>query len=449
MLPERNRRHTMKWTLLIFVLTALAVAILWWQRMPAPQKNAAAHLEADDAIKDLLGLLYCDISLQEMRDVMEFSDSISKILEHIDAGEHQKALLAARVNLQRANEGGETRDILGAWSIIRELGAMPPPDEAERVLGLVVETNSGDLSAITGAFNDGDARLYSLQGMGLIGEMSRYPKIIRAARDCIVEASKVVEHFQPAEARPHPAPEKVRITLLTPSGFRAFESQLEKLFDESHALAGLFSRVMALQNRLLRVYNGIEGTLEGALLDGDLALVNELLEKGADPDHKDAEGRFPLLEAALNHDLAMIDLLVAAGADIEQKGTAYNLNAFLAAAQQGQPATVRALAAHGADIEARDGDSYSALMISCNRGREDIASALLELGAEVNAKDAEGSTPIMFAAQHGYTEVVGKLLNSNANPNARGAHGFTALGLVMQHGHKETIRLLKSVGATE
>ena len=46
-----------------------------------------------------------------------------------------------------------------------------------------------------------------------------------------------------------------------------------------------------LQQRLLRVYNGTEGTLVSALADEDSAEVKQLLADGADPNGLDKDGR--------------------------------------------------------------------------------------------------------------------------------------------------------------
>ena len=594
----------MKLTLSLLLVAVLCVAFFLWRGSSKSSKENAEAASSEEitprsiseaqensneeAIEYLLDLLYCDRGLDSLVHILGEDEGAQKVLAHIDAEEFKEAeaafanldaentdswtglllkarlaraqgddagaVQAARANLKAAQEGGDSRLILGAWTVLRQMGEQPPADEAGKVLGVVLETGDRDLNSITGAFANGEARLYSLQGMGVIGEMSQYPSVTRRSRACVAEAAKVGELFAPTSERPHPDEGMLRLTLLTPGGLRAREAVLEETFEEDHELFPLISEFLVLQRRLLRVYNGTENAIQSAIEDEDMGLLKELLRKGEDPNKdnaegvphllaafhrpaavkalldggavtnrlltnkrmdwnklpllaaaastglvesttmlidagatvdftgsngwtalmsgvgsgqhetvklllergakvnaKDIDGRFPLLEATLNDDLEMIDLLVDAGADLELSGTKNKLTALLLAGQQGKVATIKALADHGAKVDARDSESYTALMNASNRGLLENAEALIKVGADVNAKDAQGSTPVMFAAQHGHTAVVKKLLKSGAKPNLRGTHGFTALGLAKQYGskHRETIRLLELEGAVE
>lgn len=52
----------------------------------------------------------------------------------------------------------------------------------------------------------------------------------------------------------------------------------------------------------------------------------------------------------------------------------------------------------------------TALMLAVSHGRMDMVRALLAHGAEVNIQDDEGSTALMCASEHGHVEIVKLLL---------------------------------------
>jgi hypothetical protein len=121
---------------------------------------------------------------------------------------------------------------------------------------------------------------------------------------------------------------------------------------------------------------------------------------------------------------------------------------LMAAAQQGDIASIGHLIDYGARLEAQDAEGYTALMYAANAGRDEAVRLLLEHGADSNAKDRQSSTPLMFAAQGGHAQMVLALLESGADPNIRGTHGLTALGFAQQNGHSDAIHILLKAGAT-
>jgi ankyrin repeat protein len=205
------------------------------------------------------------------------------------------------------------------------------------------------------------------------------------------------------------------------------------------AEAGYLSRVEFL------LANGAKTTERAALLKRarDRALVRAvresstdevraLLDRGADPDARNAEGRPALLIAADNDypaekAILLLDRGAAANAMDQERQTA-----LMVAVQHYQPETVRALLAHRADPNAADGQGNSVLMQAAAskrnwmEERQPLIHLLLEKGADVNYRNAHGATALMLMAGEG-NPALALLLAKGADVNARDDEGNTAL----------------------
>jgi len=100
-----------------------------------------------------------------------------------------------------------------------------------------------------------------------------------------------------------------------------------------------------------------------------------------------------------------------------------------AAAWQGDAATVRRLAAAGADLNARDPFGSTPLIIAATFGRAEVARALVDAGADLGLRNAEGSTALHVAAFFGREAVVQALLSAGANRHLRNARERSAWDL--------------------
>jgi len=89
-------------------------------------------------------------------------------------------------------------------------------------------------------------------------------------------------------------------------------------------------------------------------------------------------------------------------------------------------------------------------------GDTNVASVLLAHGADINAKDGEGKTPLHFAAQQGTFRAVEWLLKNGADVNAKDNKGVTPLSLTKFRNRgrevekrKDIADLLRKNGAKE
>jgi uncharacterized protein len=287
--------------------------------------------------------------------------------------------------------------------------------------------------------------------------------------------------------------------------------------------------------------NGVT-VLMMAASSGDTRSVSILLDRGADPNAKETErGQTALSFAAFFDRPDTINVLVAHGADVNlaskfvpppaapkrgaptgaavqnpAAGTAPAgvpakpaaadakpaparpvdadevtkgngaprglLTPLMYAARQGSLEAARVLIAHGARLDAVNGDKSTALVLAIINGHFDLAKMLAERGADVNLASIDGAIPLYvvantqwarksFQAQPSprydkttYIELMNTLLDHGADPNARiskdlwyseynrtlessTAAGATAFWKCAEVGDVDGMRLLVSRGA--
>jgi ankyrin repeat protein len=151
-----------------------------------------------------------------------------------------------------------------------------------------------------------------------------------------------------------------------------------------------------------------------AVVKNDAALVDLLLELGADPNLGDDNGLVPLVRAVVHGgDEAMLDRLAAAGARTD----AVNVDGFgllHAVAERGRPELVGWMLAHGVGLETRTRHGHTPLHVACGLGHVDVAKALLEAGADPRA-EANGQDALAIATAREQHQVVA-LLGGSCGP---------------------------------
>jgi ankyrin repeat protein len=148
----------------------------------------------------------------------------------------------------------------------------------------------------------------------------------------------------------------------------------------------IHSRQDAVALALAEVTEDIDRAFSTALWNGFPNVALRLLERGADVNAVDAEGRPALAAASLHPGLTYFQLLVLRGADIGKHGS-------------------------------------EAMLTAASYGRSDIVRRLVELGVPADTRDARGATPLLRAAGAGAVETVRYLLSVGADPNAEDMFG--------------------------
>jgi ankyrin repeat protein len=148
--------------------------------------------------------------------------------------------------------------------------------------------------------------------------------------------------------------------------------------------------------RLLSIEDA-ERPIHRAARAGSADDLARLIEAGADPGSRDADGWAPLHWAAgLYGDEARTRVLLDAGADANV-ATDGGFTPLMAAAQADDPARVRMLLAAGADPNPVDKFGRSALHIAAWRAGEDVIGLLLHAGADPDVQNRSQQTPVEIA----------------------------------------------------
>jgi ankyrin repeat protein len=103
---------------------------------------------------------------------------------------------------------------------------------------------------------------------------------------------------------------------------------------------------------------------------------------------------------------------------------------------------------HGAEVNARTHDGYTALMLASEEGALDVARTLILAGASVTSHtQAEQLTALMYAARAGSRAVVEYLLAAGAPVADVNAAGQTALDLAEAEKHADVVGVLELAGS--
>jgi ankyrin repeat protein len=215
--------------------------------------------------------------------------------------------------------------------------------------------------------------------------------------------------------------------------------------------------------------NSGQTALGVAILAGDIATVQALLDHGADVNVKDSLGTTALMKAVISS-REITPMLLAKSANVNAKDNDGKTALMWAVDLQFHgghaiPETVQLLLDKGAEVNAKDNSGRTALIWVSNAWGfspiRDFTPAALEVlltnGADVNAKDNRGQTALMSVmatlAHEGASSgdnlhtYVKSFIAHGADVNAIDNAGQTVL--MRTHGSSLIRRMLKKAGATK
>jgi ankyrin repeat protein len=112
------------------------------------------------------------------------------------------------------------------------------------------------------------------------------------------------------------------------------------------------------------------------------------------------------------------------------------------AAMKGDSATVKALLAQKADVNAPQPDGATAIQWAAYTNNLALADILIKGGANVKLANHDGATPLSLAAINGNAPMLEKLLQAGGDPNERQPNDETPLMLASRNGDVAAIKVL-------
>ena len=198
--------------------------------------------------------------------------------------------------------------------------------------------------------------------------------------------------------------------------------------------------------------------LSVASVAGDVAMVQFLIDAGADLDKKVGFDKRTALHVAAMHDRKdVMKLLIDAGADKGMQDMNGN-TPLITTSMLGEVDSAKLLINAGVQLDLKNDSGDSALSRAASEGNTKIAGFLIDARADINTVDSLGYTPLMIANVYiplraGHIAVIKLLINAGAELNHRAMkeyyQGKTALGIALDKGNEEIIQLLREAGAEE
>jgi len=152
------------------------------------------------------------------------------------------------------------------------------------------------------------------------------------------------------------------------------------------------------------------------------------------------------LLAAGNGNLGILNVLLDIGVDIEHQAKD-GTTALIIAAMNGRSKAVRSLLKKGANVNQRGLVQDTALGFAARKQYDSIVDALLEFNANVNFSNEYGLTPLHWAAEVGALGIVQTLVLHGADISKSNKFGLTPLHMAAKNGHSSIVHFLLKKGA--
>jgi len=162
--------------------------------------------------------------------------------------------------------------------------------------------------------------------------------------------------------------------------------------------------------------------------------IAELLQRGFDPNSRDANGQTGLFLALRAESLRAADAIIQGpGLDVNARNSAGE-TALMMAALRGQTEQARQLLQRGANLNQT---GWTPLHYAATGPRTELVAVMLDGGAAIDPPSPNGSTPLMMASRYGPEASVDLLLGRGADVNLRNEKGLSAADFAKLGGREQ------------
>lgn len=189
---------------------------------------------------------------------------------------------------------------------------------------------------------------------------------------------------------------------------------------------------------------------------GYLEMIDELLDRGADPNTAQADGATALMLAAQAGQSEAVDKLIRRGANVNKRHQDGRTALMLAAGSgtiqvknvtdSNHRAIVIALLAANADVSVVSRNGRTALTEAGSTDHNDLVPFFLARGANPNHADPDGATPMIYSARSGSITALLWILTFHGQLSVRTRDGYSPLMESVLGGNREIAPVLLKLG---
>ena len=173
--------------------------------------------------------------------------------------------------------------------------------------------------------------------------------------------------------------------------------------------------------------------------------VSVLLEKGANPNIRNANGETPIFNAIKTDSTTTVDLLMKKGSQKNARDYLGNTPLHACVRWDSKNSAVK-LIQWKADLDVQNLAGKTPLAQAARSGRMEMVTLLTENGANIDATDATGKTVLIDAIQSGNIDIASYLVEKGSSPHIQEMYGRNAFHEVALTGNEEMISLIQKAG---